>query len=462
MTPRLRSLAVVSALAVVAAACGKKGPPLAPIVRVPAAVAAVEARRVGSDVYLTVTVPTTNIDATTPSDVARIDVYGFTGRTNPGARFLEQATLIATIPVTPILRDPSGRPLPVAVDPQRTDAAQGGSATVHERLAGAVLEPRTLPPPAGRRTLPSLPVAPGPPPPVQRFFTAIGFSDRGRPGPPGAIVGVPLGPVPDAPASLSAEYTPERIRLRWEPSGGLLGFLLDRELPPETPPVDDPFVFADAGRSATAVTGTAAAGSSTVPIGGAGALTALDLPPGPTRYNIYRELADDPLVLPSAPRPPAWRAQIPRPLNATPQESLVFDDPLAFDERQRCYQVRAVRGTAAALVESEPSPAVCFTPVDTVPPEAPTGLIAEVEPGAITLIWEPNIEEDLGGYVILRGAAGDATLTPLTSAPVRTARYVDRELTAGTSYVYAVAAVDSRAPLGNVSAESARVEATAR
>ena len=42
-----------------------------------------------------------------------------------------------------------------------------------------------------------------------------------------------------------------------------------------------------------------------------------------------------------------------------------------------------------------------------------------------------------------------------------TARYVDRAVTAGTRYVYAVIAVDDRVPLGNVSLESERVEATA-
>jgi hypothetical protein len=448
--PRLRALAVVSVVVVIAAACGKKGPPLAPIVRVPAAVAAVETRRAGGEVYVTVTVPTTNIDATTPADVARIDVYGFTSRTSPGARFLEQATLVATIPVTPIPRDPSGRPLPLPPDPQRTDATQGATATVHERLTAPAFEPQTLPPPPGRRTLPPLPIAPGPPPPVQRFYTAIGFSDRGRPGPPGMIVGVPLGPVPDAPAALTGEYSPELARLRWEPSGGLLGFLLDRELPPDVPPVDDLTLFAPASATALAPGRSALAPASDA------------IPPGPTRYNIYREIAADPLVLPSAPRPPAWRAQLPRPLNPAPQETLTFDDPLTFDERERCYQVRAVRGDGPASVESEPSPAVCFTPVDTFPPATPTGLLAEAEPGAITLIWEPNIEEDLGGYVILRGAPGDATLTPLTTAPVPTARYVDRDLTPGTRYVYAVAAVDSRVPLGNVSDESARIEETAR
>jgi len=65
--------------------CGKKGPPLAPIVHVPAAVDKMSARQVANDVYLTITIPTQNIDASTPADVSRIDVYGATSLTPPPA-----------------------------------------------------------------------------------------------------------------------------------------------------------------------------------------------------------------------------------------------------------------------------------------------------------------------------------------------------------------------------------------
>ena len=76
-------------------ACGKKGPPLAPIVHVPAAVEQIEARRRGNDVYVTVTVPAKNIDGSMPVDVGRVEVYGYTGTDAATAsRFLEVATLV--------------------------------------------------------------------------------------------------------------------------------------------------------------------------------------------------------------------------------------------------------------------------------------------------------------------------------------------------------------------------------
>ena len=82
-------------------ACGKKGPPLAPIVHIPAAVEQIEARRAGNDVAVTVTVPSKNIDGSVPVDIGRIEVYGYTGTAAPPrGRFLDVATLVGTITIT--------------------------------------------------------------------------------------------------------------------------------------------------------------------------------------------------------------------------------------------------------------------------------------------------------------------------------------------------------------------------
>jgi hypothetical protein len=296
---------------------------------------------------------------------------------------------------------------------------------------------------------------------VQRFYTAIAFSDRNRPSPQGAIVAIPLGPVPEPPAGLIASYTPDLVRLTWEPSGGLLGFILDRPLTEDTSPVEGlvlppPAAPAPDGRTAPAA-GDPSAAPAQLPVP-----VEPVLPPGPTVYNVYREMAPDPLVLPDGPPPAPWRSTVPAPLTPVPVAAFTFQEPMSIDGRQRCYLVRAVRGAGPAMAESEASPRVCYTPVDIVPPETPTNLAAEAVDGAINLIWDPNIEEDLGGYQILRGAPGDATLTLLTATPVTTARYVDRAVTPGISYVYAVIAVDNRVPIGNVSGESNRDEATAR
>ena len=88
--------------------------------------------------------------------------------------------------------------------------------------------------------------------------------------------------------------------------------------------------------------------------------------------------------------------------------------------------------------------------------------MAGADEGGISLIWQPNAEPDIGGYVVLRGEASDATLQPLTPTPVAEPRFRDTHVSAGKKYMYAVVALDSRLPVANVSAESNRVEETAR
>src|SRR5690606_2155465 len=111
-------------------------------------------------------------------------------------------------------------------------------------------------------------------------------------------------------------------------------------------------------------------------------------------------------------------------------------------------------------LESTLSPATCHTPVDTFPPLAPTGLTAVGSEGGVSLIWEPNAETDVVGYLVLRGQPGEA-LRPLMETPVAETTYRDTTAAAGVMYVYAVVAVDNATP-GNVSPESNRVQEAAR
>ena len=111
---------------------------------------------------------------------------------------------------------------------------------------------------------------------------------------------------------------------------------------------------------------------------------------------------------------------------------------------------------------SDPSPPTCVRLLDIFPPAVPAGLAAVPSEGGISLIWEPNSELDLGGSLVLRRAVGDATLRILTDTPIPDARFRDTTVTAGTRYIYSVAAVDSQLPLPNVSGESMQVEETAR
>jgi len=432
-------------IAALVTACGKKGPPLPPLVHIPAAVDKIAAERAGHDVYVTLTVPAENIDRSKPADISRIDVYAVTATSPPATgQFLAQASRIAQIPVAAVAspEDAASEPPPPASG-SATGAPQGLPVTVHDVLTAEALSPvPPLPAPATSRRSPA-PVAatvsptvpPGPPMP-RRFYMAIAFSDRERSGPQGQIADLPLSAVPPPPDDLAVTYTADTVRLTWPPSGGLVGYLLDRALPIEPPPFEDIVIPPPPGPLAS------------------------DVPAGPTRYNVYREDATDPLTLPAAPAP-RWQLVRPQPLNPAPLAAQTFDDLVDFN-RTECYTVRAVRGAVGALVEGDAAPRQCVTAIDTFPPAPPANLTAVASEGSIGLIWEPNAELDLGGYLVLRGEAGSATLQPLTDRPIAEPRFTDRTVQAGTRYVYSVVAVDDRVPVPNMSGESARVEETAR
>jgi len=428
----------------VATACGKKGPPLAPIVRIPAPVSMIQAQRVGSDAFVTLTVPTKNIDGSMPVNISRIEVYGYTGRRPPpNARWVEVADLVAAIPVIP----PPPPDAPPADVSQPADVSKGAltgtMVTVLDALTPQKLaEGKPAEQPVRGRT-PITPVVTTTEPDVlRRFYMAIAFSERGRPGPPGTAAEFPLVEAPEPPAFVNAHYTETTMDLEWPPSGGLVGFLFDTALPPEDPPLNEVF-------EPVVTTPPPAASAPVAP------------PAGPVRYNVYRELAPDPLAFPDTTTPVPWAGAPPMPINPAPLPTMSFMDSVEFD-RERCYIVRPVRGTAPNTVEGDASPPNCFIPVDLFPPAAPARLVAVADEGGISLIWEPNTEPDVTGYMVLRGEATDATLQPLTPTPVAEPRFRDTHVTTGKKYMYAVVALDSRVPLANVSAESNRVEETAR
>jgi hypothetical protein len=267
----------------------------------------------------------------------------------------------------------------------------------------------------------------------------IPFSARRQAGPPSKIVDVPVTSMPDKVLAIRATMNGRNVDLAWEPAGGLVGFLLDRALPVETPPVDD--------RPA---------------VGSAGAKP--PTPAGPTLYNVYVELAPDPLALPAGPATEAPLAAVPPlPVNREPLAMLSFsDEEVPFDERRRCYHVRPVRGSGAQRVEGDASERDCIVPVDTEPPAAPTGPLVTSDEGSITLRWEPNGEEDFRGYLVLRREDGDDTLRLLTtSGPIAETQFKDPDVTPGRMYTYVIRAVDNRIPVPNLS-DPTEIIATAR
>ena len=137
-----------------------------------------------------------------------------------------------------------------------------------------------------------------------------------------------------------------------------------------------------------------------------------------------------------------------------------FEVPAEYGKEQ-CFVVRTIQTIQNVTVESEASAPACLTPVDKFPPAPPKGVRGVAEDGAVSLVWDPNTEADLGGYVVLRGETPSETLQPLMAQPIKDANYRDATVKPGVRYTYAVVAVDTATPR-NASAQSGTESVTAR
>ena len=407
---RAGAVALAAVVGLFANACGKKGPPLPPLVRV-AEPPAIAVRRLGADVHITVGIPARNVDGSTPPDLTSIEVLALTAARAPTrTELLERGVRVASVPirtaaVAPVLATDAAPP------PAR---APGEELTIRDTLTGDALVPVTLPAVSPTVAPPATPAKPGAttapagPPEPRRYYLALAYGARRRAAAPGTMASVSIAVPPAPPRELRATYTEAALSLSWTP--------------------------AEAGSA----------------------------------YNVYRDETREPAASPAAAPPAAAPAPTPAPLPAPPPPAPLTAMPLAEPQfslpvefgREVCFRVRAVRADVSGeRVEGEPSAPVCVTPRDTFAPAAPVEVFALSGDGGITIMWLPNTEPDLAGYLILRGTTGDDTLLPITPSPQTATRFVDTAVTPGVRYVYAVVAVDAAS---NRSAPSARDEAAAR
>ena len=396
---------IVIALATVA--CGKKGPPLPPLVRLPAP-PDVQANRRGSTVELAVVVPGANADGSRPANISRVDIYAITGPvTISDADLLKHGTRVASLPVkapkNPDDIAEEGEPIEEVEAPIGNGLDQGTATTVRDELSSAALVPADL----GPAKRPAIVQPDGPLVGVSglgpvRTYVGVGVNTKGKQGRVSRRAAVSLAPAPSPPSSPTITYDDKTITVVWAPAGT-----------PAAPATgNEPEVLA----------------SRTI---------------GPMRpalgYNVYDTTSGALLT--------------PMPV-AEPR----FADTRIEWGAERCYGVRAVDPSNGLFVESEAREPRCVKLVDIFPPAAPKDLKAVSTEGVISLIWDASTESDLAGYVILRARAPADRLEPLVSAPVLETSYNDT-VQAGTRYVYAVQAVDKA---GNASPLSNRVEETAR
>ncbi len=472
--------------AALASACGKKGPPLAPLNLIPEPPSGVAATRVAATVYLEMTAPAKNANGPGLPALDHVEIYAVTVGTGfatpPNRELLTPTYLVGRVDIKPPpdeeqpvdeeeekkdtrpapgqrvtfveeitdkqLQSAAGlKPLPppgavpatastatsstetpstTTTTPPTTstpaatppDVTPPPSATPPSTMPPAATLPGSTPPLTTPTPAPTTPASEGTPPaanaekPVTapaapsgpvRIYLARGVTRKGRPGPPSARVTIPLVPPPPPPGLPSATFSERAVTVSWLAPVGTVG---------EAPAVS---------------------------------------------FNVY--------AIPSATAKPAaglGARTVPAPLNPAPISERTFERPGAQPGVEQCFEIRTVETLKDVRLESEPTPRVCVTPKDIFPPAAPKGLAVVAMDGAVmNLIWDPNAEPDLAGYLVLRGEAPGDTLQPLTPEPINDTKFTDTTVKAGVRYVYAIVAVDKATP-PNRSAPSARIEETAR
>ena len=128
-------------MAVVAAGCGKKGPPLAPLQRIPLAPLELSITRIERDVYARFKVPTANIDGAGPANIARVELYAITADHRPEIKNPETLRKLSTLVGSEVVRKPApplpppkeGQP-PLPMPPPGPGVDQGAIVMLHEAL----------------------------------------------------------------------------------------------------------------------------------------------------------------------------------------------------------------------------------------------------------------------------------------------------------------------------------------
>lgn len=386
--------------------CGKKGPPLPPLVRLPEAPSAVKAERRGSTVEVRLVVPAQNTDGSRPADVQRVDVYAWDGPADtPPAEVVRRGTRVRSV-VVKAPRDPDQT---VSADDPLSDVEAPGGPGLDQGATAYVRDP--LPDPSAMVDTPSTTIATerAEARSRTRSYVGVAITTRGRRGPLSSPAVIPLSPAPAAPGEPSLTYDETGVTLGWTPA-------------PEASEADAPLITASA-----------------VP-----ALT----------YHVYDVTpAADPIAAAET-----GSDRIDVRLTETAVAKTAFVDRRIVWGRERCYAVRALRTVEALTVEGDATPRACVTPVDTFAPQPPTGLTAVASAGAISLIWNPSGERDLAGYHVLRGDAPSAELVALTPSTIVETTYTD-QVPGGKRFVYAVRAVDTA---GNAGRPSTPVEEAAQ
>jgi fibronectin type 3 domain-containing protein len=418
-TRSLPLLLAVSLLLGMSAGCGKRGNPLAPIRPAPGPVLTLTVRRVDDDVLVRFTLPSENIDHTTPAALARVEIYAAAGPVTLTAPVpMSIPPMPYTVPVNGVLVPVASTPFllsrvpPIQLFvPLEFVKARRAKAPEVATTAVAIQTKKHL-----RGTVD---VKPAP----------KEASADGAPAEPGAALENDPRPAPGDATTYTEQVAAERAAAAKNADVSVLRYVIVGVTPGKRPGTPSPVLEVPLTMDVSAPRDAAVTYDETT-------TTLTWTAGGPAQtFRVYR-LND------------AGKEDGP-PLTPVPLAATTFSTPVEFDQR-RCFSVRSVVVRGPVSVESEPAGPTCLTAVDTFPPPAPSGLSTLPTEGRVQLIWNAVNAPDLAGYLVLRSEDA-APAVPLMTDPITETGYTDTTPKPGARYVYTVVAVDKA---GNRSAPS--------
>lgn len=391
-------------------ACGKKGPPLAPLIHVPVSAADFTAKRIGDRVHLQLTVPSANTDGSRPADIEWLTIYGFTGTPLSADDFIKRGTVVAKVPVRrPPPPLPEGAAAPPLPAPPGPGLDQGALAVAIEDLTPAVVQPilpkppkrPPPPPPEPSDTVLALPLG-GPPAdiPLARIYIAIGENHRGQKGPPSPRLAIPLLDPPSPPPPPTVTYTATAVTVTvTPPPDARVPVQIPTVMPPPVPP---PVPGVPTSLPPPVATPPPAPSAAPPPSTAAAATTAAAGPPPSSSTTAATTGAAAPAVSPAAPgaapaSPGGTAAAAPPATAAAGEPPVLASRPLSLPSAGSVYNVYDVpapdeNSKGAAAVQAEPKPEAAATIDSQTPAPLPTPL----NPAPLTVLTFSDTRMDFG------------------------------------------------------------------
>ena len=150
-------------------------------------------------------------------------------------------------------------------------------------------------------------------------------------------------------------------------------------------------------------------------------------------FNVYR--SEDPQAL-------SWQR-----LNLTPVVGNSLKDETMELGKTYFYKVRTLAPPSAGGIESRDSDSIEVSNKDTYPPSPPSEVTAISSGETISLVWLPNTEPDLAGYIVYRSGP-EKKFERISDTLVTKASYIDSSVVKSQTFFYRIKAVDQK---GNVS-----------